>query len=429
MAKIRSFRTIPILDSKGDPTIKIILEIEKKNKKGKTEKLKVSASVPSGVSTGKYEALELRDKDGRGISKAIEKIKKIIEPVLKNKKLVDQKLIDEILLNLDGTPNKSNLGANSILAVSIAFCRANSLIQKIPLYFYLNKIYQSLDFDSEKQDFSLPKPSFNMIEGGKHSENGLAFQEFMIIPQLNFFKDNFKAGIKIYQKLKEILEKRFGKKNIKLSKESAFSISKKFINKISIVFDLILEAITKLNYQDEIKLALDIAASEFYQNGKYKLDEKNLVSKEELIQIYQELIEKYPIFSIEDPFFEEDFESFTEFKKKFGKKITIFGDDLTVSNIKRIKLAKKNNACNGLILKPNQIGTVTETLEAARLVKSYNWKIMVSNRGGETDDDFIADLAVAINADFIKSGAPAAKERMTKYRRLVKIEKEINRLN
>jgi len=430
MIKIKSLKAKEILDSNHNPALEVELE---------TDLGKVKASVPSGTSKGKYEALELRDEDKKGISKAIEKIEKVIEPALKNKEIKNQNILDEILLNLDGTKNKSHLGANSILAVSIAGCRANALALKTPLYQYLNQIYSSLK--KKFFLFALPKPSFNLIEGGSHFlfekpeqlKNILAFQEFMIIPNKTTFKENLEIGIKIYQNLKKILEEKFKKEYICLTRESAFSISLKSqlfrkwtqLKKISEIFNLILESAKKNGLEKEIKFALDIAASEFYQNGKYKLGEKYL-SREKLIEIYQDLTKKYPILSIEDPFSEEDFDGFRKLKNKIGKKVIIFGDDLTVSNIERIKLAQKNRACNGLILKPNQIGTVTETLKAAKLAKSFGWKIMVANRAGETEDDFIADLAVGIGAEFIKSGAPFAKERMAKYKRLLKIEEEIN---
>jgi enolase len=256
----------------------------------------------------------------------------------------------------------------------------------------------------------LPKPSFNTIEGGKHSDSGLAFQEFMVVPQKNLFKENLETGIKIYKKLKTILKKKYGR-SISLSREGAFSGP----SDIYEALDSILEA----GKGEDFKIAIDVAASSFYQDGFYKIGGKN-VSREDLKRIYQDIVLRYPVVSIEDPFFEEDFEGMVGLDS-----ITVFGDDITVSNVERMKLSKEKNACNGLILKPNQIGTVSETLEAAKLARSFDWKIMVANRAGETKDDFIADLAVGISADFIKSGAPYPKERMVKYNRLEKIEKEL----
>lgn len=261
MNKIKSIKAKKILDSKGDPTLEVELE---------TELVKVLASVPSGLSQGKYEAVELRDEDGKGVSKAIKKVKEVIEPVLKNKELANQEIIDEILIKLDATKNKSHLGANTILAVSMAACRANALAQKIPLYQHLKNIYQELlpvNLRESNFSLSLPQPSFNMLEGGKHSKSDLAFQEFMIIPTGKSFKQNLEIGIKIYQSLKNVLEKKFGEKNIILSKEAAFFCpvsQKRGEERILESLALILEAAEKTNLRNIIKFAIDVAASEFY---------------------------------------------------------------------------------------------------------------------------------------------------------------------
>ena len=372
-----------------------------------------------GVSTGKYEAEELRDKDGRGVKKAIENIEKIIAPALAKEDLLDQKRIDKILIQLDGTKNKSKLGANAILAVSIAACRAGAKAKKLPLYSYLAQLA------GESSSFKkMPNPSFNMIEGGTHSAgSGLAFQEFMVVPQKENFQENLKAGKAIYRELKKILEKKFGNKNVKLSAEGAFAPP---VKRISEALDFILEAGERAGQKGNFKIALDAASSEFFENNYYKA-EGNLFSKKELLGFYESLVKKYSIISVEDPFQESDFESFAGLKKQLKSRAVIFGDDLTVSNVSRMELARDNKSISGLILKPNQIGTVTETLAAAKMAKNFGWKIMVSNRAGETMDDFIADLAVGIGADFIKSGAPFPKERMAKYNRLLVIEKELGR--
>lgn len=390
---VKSLKARKILDSNGRPTIEARLS---------TNFGIFSASVPSGESTGKYEAVELRDQDGKGVSKAIENIEKTIFPILKEADVLNQKRIDEILIELDGTKNKSNLGANAILAASVVFCRAGAAAKGTSLYRHISEM--------AGRKYGLPKSSFNMIEGGRHSGSGLAFQEFMVIPQKISLKENLEAGIRIYKKLKGILKKKYGRK-VSLSREGAFSGP----SDIYEALDSILEA----GKGEDFRIAIDAAASSFYRDGLYKIGGKN-VSREDLKRIYQDIASRYPIVSIEDPFFEEDFEGMAGLDN-----ITVFGDDMTVSSVERIKLAKEKNACNGLILKPNQIGTVSETLEAAKLAESFNWKIMVSNRAGETKDDFIADLAVGIGADFIKSGAPYPKERMVKYNRLNKIEKEI----
>ncbi|MDD5145256.1 MAG: enolase [Candidatus Pacebacteria bacterium] len=401
--KVKFICAREILDSKGMPTVEAEL---------KTNSGNFLASVPSGISTGKYEAAELRDSDGKGVKKAIENIEKIISPALENEDLNDQKRIDEILITLDGTKNKSRLGANAILPVSIAVCRAIASSKAISLYQYISEI-------SADPIIKLPKPSFNMIEGGKHAKSGLAFQEFMAVPQSESFKENLEGGKKVYKKLGEILNNKFPK--VELSAEGAFASPEKEISK---VLDLLSEAIEDVGKKDMVKIAIDAAASEFCENGNYKIGDE-IISGKELVELYKGLAKIYPIISVEDPFFEEDFDNFSQLKKETNDKFIILGDDLTATNIERIKLAKEKDACSGLILKPNQIGSVTEAIDAAKLAKSFGWKIMVANRAGETEDSFIADLAVGISADFIKSGAPFPKERMAKYERLAEIEKEV----
>jgi len=396
---IKSIKAKQILDSQDRPTIEVEL---------KTDFGKFKSSVPAGISTGKYEAIAV------GIPKAIENVEKIICPVLAGKDLSVQEEVDEILINLDGTENKSRLGANAILAVSIAVCRAGAKSKKIPLYQYIQEIS-----NLEQEIGKFPLPSFNIIEGGKHARTGPAFQEFMVIPQKESFKENLETGKKIYKKTKRMLKKRYGKNRAKLSAEGAFSEP---IREVSEAIELVLHAAEFSGERDNIKIAIDAAASEIYESGIYTIDGRKF-SAAELTEFYKELIAKYPIVSIEDPFEEEDFDSW----KMLKSEILIFGDDLTVSNIKRVKLAKEKDSCSGLILKPNQIGTVSETIKVAKLARSFGWKIMVANRAGETNDDFIADLAVGLGADFIKSGAPFPKERMVKYNRLIKIEKELNK--
>lgn len=398
-SKIKNIRAREILDSNGKPTVEVEL---------KTNFGKFRASVPSGVSTGKYEAVVLE------IKKAIENIEKVIFPAIKKEDLSDQIRVDDILIQLDGTENKSRLGANAILPVSIAVCRAAASNQKLPLFRYISKLSGGR--------FSLPKLSFNMLEGGRHAENNLAFQEFMVVPQRDIFGENLQVGKEVYGYLRKVLEGKFGKKNIKLSAEGAFSAP---IERITDALGLISEAAEKAGFKNDIRFAIDAAASEFYENGSYKIDGR-IISEMELLDFYKGLTDEYPIILIEDPFFEDDFESFAGLKNEIGERVLILGDDLTVSNIGRIKTAKENDSCSGLILKPNQIGTVSETIEAANMARSFGWKIMVANRAGETKDDFIADLAVGIGAEFIKSGAPFPRERMTKYDRLVKIEKDIH---
>ncbi|MFH1181282.1 MAG: enolase C-terminal domain-like protein [bacterium] len=387
-----------ILNSKGGQAV----EVELENDFGLFR-----ASSPSGISTGRQEAKEI------GPQKAVENVKKIIAPALEKEDLTDQKKVDEILIELDGTNDKSRLGTNAILPVSIAVCRAGSAAKKTPLWRYLSEIA------GLESPLILPRPSFNLIEGGRHSDSGLAFQEFMISPSKTSFQENLISYQEVYQKLKDILAERF--KRVELSAEGAWSVP---VNSARAALDLILEAFSGKT----IEIAIDAAAASFYSDGYYQINGK-IISSEELTAIYQYLAERYPIIAIEDPFFEEDFAEFAALKRELGEKVAIFGDDLTVSNIERIKLAQEKEACSGLVLKPNQIGTVSETIEAAKLAKSFGWKIMVANRAGETMDDFIADLAVGIGAEFIKAGALYPKERMAKYSRLAEIEKELLTIN
>ena len=431
-SKIKKILAREILDSRGLPTVELNFE---------TTDFFVKASVPAGASKGKYEPVELRDGEkryfGKGVLKAVKNINEIIGPKLIGKNSTNQREIDELMIKLDGTKNKSRLGANAILAVSMAVCRAGAAAKNIPLYQYINEIYLGPTSVKSSQVRPVSKTCFNIINGGVHAGNDLDFQEFMICPQLDSFSENLRAASEIYHNLKEILATKFGKIATNLGDEGGFSPPLIFAEQ---ALDLILEAVEKSGYKNLVKIAIDSAASEFFIDGKYKV-KKVIFTREGLLNYYFELLKKYPIISLEDPFSQDDFEGFSEITKKIGEKITIFGDDLLATNIERIKLAKEKNLCNGLILKPNQIGTITEMLEAARLAKSFGpegpppkfgggygtgWKIMVSHRSGETTDDFISDLAVGISADFIKAGAPARGERVAKYNRLLEIEEGIH---
>ncbi len=366
---IKSLKAKEILDSRGKPTVEVELE---------TNNGVFVASIPSGASRGKHEAVELKS------AKAIKNVNEIIAPELKGKDPRKQKEIDELMIKLDATENKSKLGANAILAVSIAVCRAGAAVKNVPLWKYISQ--------TAKTEPGLPVPSVLLIEGGAHAKNKLDFQEFMIIMK-------FQQAKEIHQKLGNILV------------DSSMGYEGGFAPQISTAEEA-LDLISEAAHGYDIKIALDCAASQFDRN-KYNLD------------FYQDLIKKYPIISLEDPFEEEDWDGFQKITKKIGDKIIIIGDDLLTTNIKRMKEAKNKKACNGAIIKPNQIGTVTETFEAVKLAKSFDWKIMVSHRGGDTLDDFIADLAVGVGADFIKSGGPTKPERAAKYNRLLKIEEEL----
>lgn len=399
-----------ILDSRNNPTVEVELEIDKGSFK---------ASVPSGASVGKYEAKELRDREerykGKGVLKAVNNINKIIAPKIQEMDLSNQAGIDNLMIELDGTKDKSKLGANAVLAVSIAVCRAGAVLKNIPLYQYIAQIAGRVS-----DSYEMPSPCFNIINGGLHAGNDLDIQEFMVVPQESSFSENLEAGKRIYDFLKMVLKKNLGERGLKIGDEGGFA---PLISKTYEALDLIKQAIK--NYPDT-KIGLDCAGSQLFHSGKYRLDQK-FFNKKELLSFYQDLIKKYPIIFIEDPFYEEDWDAFQEFTKRAGNKINIIGDDLLTTNISRMKQAQDKKACNGMILKPNQIGTVTEVLKAANLAKSYGWKIIVSHRSGETEDDFIADLSKGIGAEHIKSGAPITKERMSKYNRLKEIEQEVVR--
>ncbi|MBL7156487.1 MAG: phosphopyruvate hydratase [Candidatus Pacebacteria bacterium] len=433
MARIQKIEAREVLDSKGNPTVEVELV---------TDLGEVRASVPSGVSTGKYEALELRDKDierynGMGVLKAVENVNKVIAPKLIGKNPLKQKEIDDLMIKLDGTENKSKLGTNAILPVSIAVCRAGALAQNLFLWKYISRISHETstgergDKDIElKRGFprknkatsavKLPSPCMLLIEGGLHAGNDLDIQEFMIVPTGKSFKEKLETGTRIYNDLKEILKKEYGEQAANVGDEGGFAAP---LNKAQKALDLIIKAIRKSGSGDKIQIVLDVAASHFYKNGKYKFEGKDF-SAQELLNFYADLVEKYPILGIEDPFDQEDWKNFKEITKKLSSKMYIIGDDFLVTNIKRIKKAIQEKTCNALILKPNQVGTVSETIEAAKLAVNAGWEVFVKHRGGETNDDFIADLAVGLNAKYIMAGAPARGERMAKYNRLLEIEEQ-----
>lgn len=407
MARIKSIKAKEISDSRGNPTVEVELV---------TDVGAFRAAVPSGASTGKYEAKELRDKDGKGVKTALENIEKIIAPVLEKENFSDQEKIDEILIQLDGTEDKSRLGANAILAVSLAASRWLAVQKGIPLYRYIAELA------GNNSRLFLLKPCFNVINGGAHTKDGLDFQEFMIVPQEEVFSENLKDAKEIYNELKKIIQQQYGASGTKLGDEGGFVPALKIPEE---AIELILTAAKNLGYKNKVKIILDVAASQFFIENKYKT-KMGEFDQEELAAYYENLIEKYPITGLEDPFAEEDLEGWQNFKSKIkNQELLIIGDDLLVTNPKRIKMVKERGACNAMILKVNQIGTVTEAIEASKLAKSYDWKIIVSHRSGETEDDFIADFAVGAGAEFIKSGAPFPKERMAKYNRLVKIEEEL----
>ncbi len=403
--KIKAITAREIKDSRGKPTIEVELETDPPTGGGS-----FVASVPSGASTGANEALELRDADG-GVSKAIENINKIIAPKLKGKNPESQKEIDDLMIELDGTENKSKLGANAILAVSLAVCRAGAGAKKIPLYSHIAGLAESGPLGD------VPLPMFNILEGGAHAGNDLDIQEFIIVPQKKTFAENLVLCNKIFQSLSELIKKNFGQAD--LGDEGGFAPN---ISKTEQALYLLKNAVAG----KDCKIALDCAASQFYKDGKYNLEGQELTDAQ-LVEFYEGLAKSFSVISIEDPFAEEDWNGFEEIMRQMGQKVLIVADDLTTTNIKRIKEAHNKSACNAVILKPNQIGTVSETIEAGKIAKSFGWKIIVSHRGGETMDDFIADLAAGLQADFIKAGSPAKPERMVKYKRLLEIEDELGK--
>ena len=413
MNKIKNVKAREIIDSRGNPTVEVDVILED-NSIGR-------ASVPSGASTGIYEAYELRDNDlnrynGQGVLMAVNNVNEIIKPNLINLSSFNQKEIDNLLIKLDGTSNKSKLGANAILATSLAVSRASSNSLKKSLYAYLG------------EGKSLPTPMMNIINGGKHANNNIDIQEFMIVPILNTkFKEKVRMCVEVFHSLKKVLKE----DNIAFSgvgDEGGYAPNLKDDEE---ALKVIVKAIKKANYKpyEDFMIALDIASSEWYneKEDNYTLEKSNkTLSKEELINYYEYLVNEYPIMSIEDPLGENDFEGWKLITNKLGNKIMLVGDDLFVTNKERLNLGIKENLGNSILIKYNQIGTLSETLETINLAKENNFKTIISHRSGETDDTFISHLAVATSSLFIKTGAPSRMERVSKYNELMRIEEEIN---
>lgn len=402
--QIKEVHARPILDSRGNPT----LEVEVKLFSGVTG----IASVPSGASRGKYEAIELRDNEqeysGRGVQSAINNVNQIIAPVLVNKNILNQYLIDRTLIKLDGTPNKSRLGANAILGVSMACARAGANYYGIPLFMYLGGLNAC----------TMPTPMINILNGGVHAGNNLAMQEFMIAPVgAKSFSEALRMGAEVFYSLKTLLIKNGLSTGV--GDEGGYSPN---LNKNSEAIELIIEAIKEAKYTtNDIKICLDVASSEFYNNGRYFINDYAYTS-EEFVNILEGLVNKYPIISIEDGMSQDDWDGWKLLTKKIGNRCQLVGDDLFVTNIFRIRTGIEKKSANSVLIKLNQIGTVSETLEAINYAKSKNYTTIISHRSGETEDTFIADLAVAVNSGLIKTGSLARSERVAKYNRLLKIE-------
>jgi len=417
MSAIKKIFAREILDSRGNPTVEVELELE--------SGIKTIAAVPSGASTGKFEALELRDEDekrfgGKGVLKAIANVNEKIAPEIQGMEVSSQREIDEKMLALDGTENKNVLGANAILGVSLACARAAALDKNIPLYQY---IAETFDFPKE---FKLPIPMFNVINGGQHSNSGLAIQEYKIVPDgIKTFKEQYRAGSEIFNQLKKILVEK--NQSTGVGDEGGFA--PKLGSNVE-PLELIYLAFEKAGYKkgSEVNIAIDAAASSFYdeKEDKYIFSPDNAsINRETLINIYNEWIEKYNVISVEDGLEEDDWEGWRILNEKIGGNTMTIGDDLLVTNVKRLEKAIKERACNSVLIKVNQIGSLLETIDCINLAKKNNMKIVISHRSGETTDDFISDLAVGVGAEYIKSGSLSRGERICKYNRLLRIEEEI----
>lgn len=414
---IESIHALEILDSRGNPTIQVEIELED----GTIGK----ACVPSGASTGSFEAVELRDEDltrynGKGVLKAVENINDTIAEELVGENVYDQFEIDNILIALDGTENKCRLGANAILGVSIAVARAAALSLNMSLYNYLGGINGRM----------LPLPMMNILNGGKHSDNNISIQEFMIVPiGGEDFKEYMEIGVKVYQSLKLVLKKKGY--SVGVGDEGGFAPN---LPNDELALDCIMEAIKEAGYMagKDVAIALDIAATEMLEEARKQQKDGYLFwktdmfkTKNEMIDYLEDLTKRYPIISIEDGLAEEDWESWKELTNRIGKDVQLVGDDLFVTNIDRLEHGVNEKVANAILIKPNQIGTVTETLDTIEFAKQNGYRTIISHRSGETEDTFISDLAVAVNAGQIKSGAPCRTDRVAKYNRLLSIEDEL----
>lgn len=410
--KITKILAEEIKDSRGNPTLKVTVDVGE---------ISASFSVPSGASTGIHEAHELRDVDGKGVKDVVYKVNNLIAGNLIGKEILNQKEIDRIMIELDGTPNKDNLGGNSTIGVSIACAKVAAKISNQEVFEYLRTLAEI------KPSRKTPYLYMNLINGGKHvhstgsgqATNNLAFQEYHVVPDTEDVNEAVEIGIKIQHTLKDILIKELGQDSVNLGDEGGFAPKLSDIRK---PLEYLAEAIKQNYLIGKVRLALDVASSSFYENGNYKVDGK-LISKEELLNIYYSLIKDFNLLSIEDPFDEEDFDSFRKLNTSV-ENFKVIGDDLTVTNKVLLKKAIEKGSINAMIIKPNQIGTLSETLETMQLARENNIELIVSHRSGETDDDFIADLAFAFGCFGLKSGAPLKPERKVKYDRLIKISKK-----
>ncbi|MBU4217023.1 phosphopyruvate hydratase [Candidatus Parcubacteria bacterium] len=417
--KIKEIIAREILDSRGNPTVetKVILE----------NGISAKASVPSGASTGIYEAYELRDGDkkrysGQGVLQAVKNVNTEIAKKLKGVDVTKQEKIDKIMIDLDGTENKKRLGANAILSVSMAVARTAALAQGQELYEYIGST-----FKFKKEKFALPTPSFNIFNGGKHADTNLDFQEFMILPMKNIpFKEKVRMGAEIFHELGHVLKSR----NLDTDVGNEGGYAPDIYNSVQAI-EMIMAAMINCGYKpgEDIGLGMDVGSSELYnhETKKYifKLDQAQF-SSNNLIGLYNEWYRKFPIISIEDGLDQDDWEGWRELTKELGSHMLLIGDDLFVTNSNRLRIGLKEKAANAVLIKLNQVGTLSETIDCIKLAQTHNYKLMISHRSGETTDDFIADLAVAVGAEYIKSGSLSRGERLVKYNRLMEIEDQLN---
>lgn len=406
--KIKNIIAREILDSRGNPTVEATVILE--------DNTEATASVPSGASTGVHEALELRDNDmnryfGKGVLKAVSNINDIIKPKLIGLDVQNQKEIDELLINLDGTPNKEVLGANAILAVSLACLKASSKCAKKELFEYIGR------------GTYMPRMMMNILNGGAHADNGLDCQEFMIIPMHKEINENVRIGSEVFHSLKQILKTE--RLSTGVGDEGGFAPN---INSTLEALNLIMDAIKASGYVPgkDVYLALDVAASEFYNNGVYSFEGKNR-KKEQMVEFYEYIIEKFPIVSIEDGMAEDDYEGWQLLTERLGDRIQLVGDDLFVTNKKLLEVGIEKYMANAVLIKLNQIGTVTEAIETILLAKRNKYSTIISHRSGETEDTFIADFAVGLNLGQIKTGSMSRGERICKYNRLMRINEKLNK--
>ena len=411
--KIQRVHAREVLDSRGQPTIEVDVVL----KNGSLGR----ATVPSGASTGEHEAVELRDGDkrflGKGVERAVGNVNRILAPRLRGREAKDQEGIDRLMIELDGSPNKGNLGANAILGVSLAVAKAQARTEKLPLYRYLGG----------PRAKTLPVPMLNVLNGGVHADNNVDVQEFMVIPYgMESFAEALRAAAEIFQTLKKVLQSRGYSTSV--GDEGGFAPRLKGNEE---AIELILEAVAQAGYRtgDQVVLGLDVAASEFFEDGRYFFKKSDGVRRgiEEMLRLYEDWAKKYPIILIEDPLGEDDWDGWKMLTELLGDKIQIVGDDIFVTNKERLQRGIESGVANSILIKVNQIGTLSETLETMRLAKKTGYTTVISHRSGETEDSTISDLAVATNAGQIKTGAPCRGERTAKYNQLLRIEEELGR--